>query len=115
MQVAQLLALWAAFLAFQLAKSKYGTCTKEYLLLFAFQTIFCISVTVFFIRRELAEVMEHADQADPEMHELLLGTRTGAAAGKCDAVTDAVTTTIQHVACHAESASTKGHSSDFRT
>ena len=69
-------------MAFQMGKSKYGTCTKQYLLLFAAQTVFCISVTVFFIRRELAEVMEDADHADPEMHELLLGSRAGVAAGE---------------------------------
>ena len=75
--------LWGAFLAFQMGKSKYGTCTKEYLLLFAAQTVFCISATVFFIRRGLAEVME-TNHGDPEMEQLLLGSRNGAAAdGKC--------------------------------
>ena len=76
-QVVQLLVLWALFLVFQMAKSKYGNCTKEYLILFLAQTVFCISVTTFFIRRELADVGKPAAQqhGDPEMHQLLLGQR----------------------------------------
>ena len=76
-QVVQLLILWAVFLTFQMAKSKYGNCTKEYLLLFLAQTVFCISVTTFFMRRELADIGKPAAQqhGDPEMHQLLLGQR----------------------------------------
>ena len=79
MQVAQLLLLWAVFLAFQMVKSKYGNCTKEYLVLFLAQTVFCISVTTFFMRRELADLgkPEAEQHGDPEMHQLLLGQRTG--------------------------------------
>ncbi len=80
----QLLLLWAVFLAFQMVKSKYGHCTKQYLLLFLAQTIFCISVTVFFIRAELADLGKPAAEqhGDPEMHEILLGERSGVPAGK---------------------------------
>lgn len=79
----QLLMLWAVFLAFQLVKSKYGHCTKEYLLLFLAQTILCISVTVFFIRAELADLGRPAAEqhGDPEMHEILLGERSGVPVG----------------------------------
>lgn len=80
----QLLILWAVFLAFQMVKSKYGHCTKEYLLLFLAQTVFCISVTVFFIRAELADLGRPAPEqhGDPEMHEILLGERSGVPAGE---------------------------------
>ena len=76
-QVVQLLILWAVFLIFQMAKSKHGNCTKEYLVLFLAQTVFCISVTTFFMRRELADIGRPAAQqhGDPEMHQLLLGQR----------------------------------------
>lgn len=84
----QLLILWAVFLAFQMVKSKYGHCTKEYLLLFLAQTVFCISVTVFFIRAELADLGRPAPEqhGDPEMHEILLGERSGVPAGMPDAM-----------------------------
>lgn len=67
-----------------MVKSKYGHCTKEYLLLFLAQTIFCISVTVFFIRAELADLGKPAAEqhGDPEMHEILLGERSGVPTGK---------------------------------
>ena len=76
-QVVQLLVLWAVFLIFQMAKSKYGNCTKEYLILFLAQTVFCISVTTFFMRRELADIEKPTAQqhGDHEMHQLLLGQR----------------------------------------
>ena len=76
-QVVQLLLLWAVFLTFQMVKSKYGICTKEYLVLFLAQTVFCISVTTFFMRRELADLGKPAAQQhrDPEMQQLLLGQR----------------------------------------
>ena len=79
----QLLLLWAVFLAFQMEKSKFGRCTKQYLLLFLAQTVFCISVTVFFIRAELAELGKPASEqhGDPELHELLVGERSGLPAG----------------------------------
>ena len=81
--MAQLFLLWAVFLALQMAKSKHGHCTKEYLLLFVAQTVFCISVTVFFVRRELAELGQPAGEQriDPEIHELLIGERSGVPAG----------------------------------
>ena len=84
----QLLILWAVFLAFQMVKSKYGHCTREYLLLFLAQTVFCISVTVFFIRAELADLGRPAPEqhGDPEMHEILLGERSGVPAGAPDAM-----------------------------
>ena len=83
-QVVQLLVLWAVFLIFQMVKSKYGNCTKEYLMLFLAQTVFCISVTTFFMRRELADLGKPAaqQQGDPEMHQLLLGQRGTAPDGK---------------------------------
>lgn len=76
-QVVQLVLLWAVFLTFQMVKSKYGICTKEYLVLFLAQTVFCISVTTFFMRRELADLGKPAAQQhrDPEMQQLLLGQR----------------------------------------
>lgn len=76
-QVVQLLLLWAVFLTFQMVKSKYGICTKEYMVLFLAQTVFCISVTTFFMRRELADLGKPAAQQhrDPEMQQLLLGQR----------------------------------------
>lgn len=76
-QVVQLLLLWAVFLTFQMVKSKYGICTREYLVLFLAQTVFCISVTTFFMRRELADLGKPAAQQhrDPEMQQLLLGQR----------------------------------------
>ena len=76
-QVVQLLLLWAVFLTFQMVKSKYGICTKEYLVLLLAQTVFCISVTTFFMRRELADLGKPAAQQhrDPEMQQLLLGQR----------------------------------------
>jgi len=82
-QVVQLLLLWGVFLTFQMVKSRYGHCTKEYLLLFAAQTVFCISVTTFFIRKELADLGKPASEqhGDPEMHEILLGERSGVPAG----------------------------------
>ena len=66
-----------------MVKSKYGHCTREYLLLFLAQTVFCISVTVFFIRAELADLGKPAAEqhGDPEMHEILLGERSGVPAG----------------------------------
>ena len=83
LQVGQLLLLWAIFLTFQLVKSKYGNCTKQYLLLLIAQTVFCISVTTFYMRRELADLGKPAAQqnGDPEMHQLLLGQRDGASEG----------------------------------
>jgi len=64
----QLLILWAVFLAFQMVKSKYGH---------------CISVTVFFIRAELAGLGKPAAEqhGDPEMHEILLGEHSIVPAG----------------------------------
>ena len=82
-QVVQLLVLWAVFLIFQMVKSKYNHCTKEYLVLFLAQTVFCISVTTFFMRRELADLGKPAAEQhrDPEMHQLLLGQQNGGSEG----------------------------------
>lgn len=79
LQVVQLVLLWAVFLTFQMVKSKYGNCTKQYLVLFLAQTVFCITVTTFYMRRELADLGKPAAQqhGDPEVHQLLLGQRDG--------------------------------------
>ncbi len=78
-----LLSLWIVFLAFQLEKSKYGHCSKQFLGIFAAQAVFCISLTVYFIRHELAELGKPAglSHEDPEMHELLVGERSGVPPG----------------------------------
>ncbi|KAL3157342.1 hypothetical protein ABBQ32_011825 [Trebouxia sp. C0010 RCD-2024] len=78
-KVVQLVLLWAVFLTFQMVKSKYGNCTKQYLVLFLAQTVFCITVTTFYMRRELADLGKPAAQqhGDPEVHQLLLGQRDG--------------------------------------
>lgn len=83
-QVGMLLSLWIVFLAFQLEKSKYGHCSKQFLGIFAAQAVFCISLTVYFIRHELAELGKPAglSHEDPEMHELLVGERSGVPPGE---------------------------------
>ncbi|KAL0029451.1 hypothetical protein WJX77_009177 [Trebouxia sp. C0004] len=83
-QVGMLLSLWIVFLAFQLEKSKYGHCSKQFLGTFGAQAVFCISRTLYFIRHELAELSKPAglSHEDPEMHELLVGERSGLAPGK---------------------------------
>lgn len=90
-----LLSLWIVFLAFQLEKSKYGHCSKQFLGIFGAQAVFCISLTVYFIRHELAELGKPAglNHEDPEMHELLVGERSGVPPGKLLLCTN----TIRHL------------------
>ena len=70
-QLAEVILLWAIFLAFQLAKVSYTKCSLEWTLVYIGQAIFCLGTSAAFVSYQYHKMLDHPDNVDPELRAIL--------------------------------------------